>query len=325
MNEKVNTICFFNHWHNGDIFACKGYIQDLIKQLRCFKSFEFVIAHPKSHKLLLDLDAQYKNIIQDSTDFILPNRDTMKSVFLIDETLYINTWIGAYREVFAIGEEHANWLNMNRMWNMIHHMVANILDITIQSKYNPVSIIPSTIWERFEVDHVKKFVEGRNQIALFCNGLVSSSQSIYEKMENIILPLAESNPNVDFVCTSTFDTTVEVPKNVHFTNYIFSEVQDGDLNEIAYLSTFSKLIVGKNSGPYMFCHVTDNIFRKDCSFLSLSDRASDSYPYECAEIDCKYFHHTGHDADKVISIVNRILTGDFPEQKSFVNLPTYII
>lgn len=330
MINNINKVCFFNHWHNGDIFACKGHIRNLIEQLKAMSSFEFIVAHPKSHKLLLDLDARYERITDHYSDpskpyFIIPSQNNIKSVFIVDDTLYINTWIGAYREVFALGEEHANWINLNRMWNIIYHNVANLLGITIASRFNPIAFIPSTIWEKYETDHAKKFVEGRGKIVLVCNGVVTSSQSAYqnvENMDNVINSLAKLNPDVDFVCTSQCNAHHE---NIYFTDNIFSGVTDGDLNEIAYLSTFCDLIIGKNSGPYMYCHVRDNIFRENCTFVSLSDRASDSYAYCCPEISCNYYHYTGKDDDTVISLVNKILIKDFPKHNNFVTLPTYAI
>jgi hypothetical protein len=33
----IHTICFYNHWHNGDVYAGKGYMQDIIGQVRGLK------------------------------------------------------------------------------------------------------------------------------------------------------------------------------------------------------------------------------------------------------------------------------------------------
>lgn len=330
MIRDINKICFFNHWHNGDIFACKKYIQNLIAQLKPIKQFEFIIAHPKNQKLLLDLEARYEQITDHYSDpdkpfYFIPVQNNVKSVFVGGDTLYINTWIGAYIEVFAPGEHHANWINLNRMWNIIHHNVANLMGITIVSGFNPTAFIPSTIWERYDIDYVKKFVEGRKNIVLICNGVVTSSQSSYSHvhhMDNIINSLANLNPNTDFVCTSRSNSH---HKNIYFTDDIFNGVVGGDLNEIAYLSTFCDVIIGKNSGPYMFCHVRDNMFRKECAFVSLSDRASDSYAYLCPEILCQYYHYTGAEDNEVISLVHKILAKDYPKHNNFINAPTYII
>jgi hypothetical protein len=95
--------------------------------------------------------------------------------------------------------------------------------------------------------------------------------------------------------------------NVFFTDDIFAGATGGDINEIAYLSTHAEVIVGKNSGPFMFTHVWDNIMNPNKAFVSLSHRPSDSYPYNVIGIACRYYHHSSDVASNVNGVIRQAI------------------
>jgi hypothetical protein len=152
---------------------------------------------------------------------------------------------------------------------------------------DPLNYVASSDWTKFDIAGADAFVSKHSgqRLHLICNGLVRSTQSNLGTMDATIETLAQRYPRDVFVCTAKFDTTLE---NIAFTDDIFG--LDNDINEIAYLSTKCATIVGKNSGPYMFAHVRDNIFDENKAFVSLSHRASDCYPFGIDGLSCQYYH-----------------------------------
>jgi hypothetical protein len=117
---------------------------------------------------------------------------------------------------------------------------------------------------------------------------------------------AASCPNDIFICT-TRDRWDSELNNIVFTDDIFQ--QECDINEIAYLSTKCTLIVGKNSGPYMFTHIKENIIDSSKIFISLSHNYSDSYPWQCKGIGCHYIHSIEQDETFLGELFRHILKG----------------
>ena len=129
-------------------------------------------------------------------------------------------------------------------------------------------------------------------------------------MGEIIKNLAQIHPDVSFVCTTKFSTEwFPYTSNIYFTDDIFAEVEGGDLNEIGFLSTKAELIVGKNSGPFMFSHVRENIANPNQAFLSLSHRPSDSYLMHVIGFPCRYFHYSREELHQLTFYLNEILNG----------------
>lgn len=294
----INTICFFNFWHNGDVYSGKGYIQDLISQL---PNVKFKYAHSNSLKIVSDIDCEHVHIDTIDKQVVYNIRHIE-----IDGTLYINTWVGVYAlEVFPIGHMHANWCSLYDMWKNIYNLINCSLYVKTSMQDNLFYYIPTTNWKKFDIDSVTKFISEYNKIVLFCNGIVRSKQSNLGLLNNIIVNLAKEFSNISFVCTEKFDKINY--NNIHFTDDIFSEVENGDINEIAYLSTKSFMIIGKNSGPFMFTHVKENIADPNKIFVSLSHHISDSYAWGLEGLPCRYYHHSSDDENKVLNLIKKAI------------------
>jgi len=284
----MKSICFYNHWHNGDVFSGKGFMQDIIRQL---PDFEFKHAQLNSLKSMRDLPCDHIH-----TDQLPPQVTAHMRYIDINGTFYINTWVGSYgNAVIPEGEQHANWRSLLRMWTHIMEMIKNqpSTDLILpgaDGKTDLVSYMPQTDWSAYDTQPALQWLGQQNRVALFCNGLVRSTQSHIGLMEGVLEQLCADFPDVSFVCTSRFETKGQ--SNLYFTDDIFAGVQDGDINEIAFLSTRCEMIVGKNSGPFMFTHVRENIMDPNKAFFSLSHRPSDSYVYECYGLPCRYYHYS---------------------------------
>jgi hypothetical protein len=296
----IHTICFYNHWHNGDVYAGKGYMQDIIAQVYGMK---FQHAQLNSLKTMRDLDCEHVH-----TDALPPEVTAHMRYIDVNGVFYINTWVGAYgNAVIPQGQHHANWPSLYTMWMHIYDVIDQSFGVTLNRTNNLVHYIPSTDWSKFNISPAVRFAGQRQDIVLLCNGLVRSTQSNLGVLDNVVAELARDFPNIAFVCTTKFDTSNFECDNIYFTDDIFADVVDGDINEIAYLSTKSFMIVGKNSGPYMFTHIKENILDPNKIFVSLSHRSSDSYTWGLQGLPCKYYHYSGDDEINVAGVIRKAI------------------
>jgi hypothetical protein len=264
----MSKIVFFNHYHRGDLLTHKEFIRQLQNELSDF-TFEYM--HFNHPKLTRDLNIPVTGA---------PENLDAKTPFYQDEgVLYINTWIGCFWDIFC---EHGG-INMNSLW----HQWDKILD-TINGHFNTEislradkeSYLPKIDFTKFDVSSIDEFLKTHtNKKILICNGPPKSGQSFSDNMQDFINLAAEESPNIDFICTTKFDTTLN---NVLFTDDIIvdnevedkrapwedREVNNCDLQEISYLSEHCDAIVGKNSGPFVFCETYNNYMNPNKKFLS---------------------------------------------------------
>ena len=264
----MSKIVFFNHYHRGDLLTHKEFIRQLQNELSDF-TFEYM--HFNHPKLTRDLNIPVTGA---------PENLDAKTPFYQDEgVLYINTWIGCFWDIFC---EHGG-INMNSLW----HQWDKILD-TINGHFNTEislradkeSYLPKIDFTKFDVSSIDEFLKTHtNKKILICNGPPKSGQSFSDNMQDFINLAAEESPNIDFICSTKFDTTLN---NVLFTDDIIvdnevedkrapwedREVNNCDLQEISYLSEHCDAIVGKNSGPFVFCETYNNYMNPNKKFLS---------------------------------------------------------
>lgn len=267
----MSKIVFFNHYHRGDLLTHKEFIRQLKNELI---DVEFEYLHFNHPKLTRDLD------IPKVGD---PGHLDAKSPFYQDEDiLYVNTWIGCHWDLFC---EHGG-INMNSLWHSwwrIINTVNSFFETSISLKEEKEFYLPSIDFSRFDVQSIDKFLEtsGERKRVLLCNGAPKSGQSFNSNMREFIEPLSDKFTNVDFICTEKFETS---KTNIYFTDDIIvdTEVEDKrapwedreknncDLQEISYLSENCNLIIGKNSGPFVFCETKNNYMNPDKKFLSFN-------------------------------------------------------
>ena len=304
----ISNIVFYNQWHNGDIFSGKAYLSEIIKSL---PEVNFVYAHSSHEKVMADLSAKY---MSDKKLHSIITRRKDSKLYLESETLFLNTWIGAWRESSLITEEHGNWAFFHRMYSIMYGIINELIkEERLNISENQLNYIPTTDFDRYETKLADNFLQTTKgkKLHLFCNGHVRAEQSALGLMEPIIDKLAELFSNDILICTAKFETN---RRNVVFTDDIFK--LENDINEIAYLSTHCRTIIGKNSGPYMFCHITQNFNSSNVCFVSLSRQISDSYPAHTLGFNCNYLHHTRENLNGVLhSIYYGMSIDSSPEVK----------
>jgi len=256
----VTKVCFFNFYHNGDLFHSKAFVREVIKHLGKEK---VLYAHFKDPIVLKDLDIQHVRLegIDHKTKVFRPKDP---------DILFLNTWIGSYFDKYK-GECTLNF-NM-KMWADIYEDINTTFKKKM--KLGPVeNYLPFVDYTKFELANVRSYIDSDAQKKiLFCNGPAMSGQCEYNgDMDEIIIPLAVDHPEITFITTKELEKT---PPNVKYTGNIIQSDRC-DLNEIAYLSKFCNLIVGRNSGPFCFASTGEN----------LNDTAKTFYAFGHQESDC---------------------------------------
>jgi hypothetical protein len=318
-----NKVVFYHHWHYGDCLVNKSYIRMLIDHLKQFGDIKFQYTHPCGPKVLADLPTEYISWNVGAT--LVPSMHD--KIIIKDNTLFINTWVGAYISFFDQEQVHGNYQTFNVTWKCLFYILETILNTRILSneilgEYNrlpTIDMLPTIDWSFYDISAAQEFVKDKKDIVLFCNNVTASGQtriSGIEYMVNTINLISQKNPSTTFVCTQKIPTN-NIHGNVFFTDDIFVNVIGGDLNEIGYLSTFCKIIIGKSSGPFTFCHIKENIMRDDCVFYCITDRQSDNLLYNFFDSKSRNYHFIGKEEQIVEFTIDSILNNRLENLSQF--------
>jgi hypothetical protein len=258
----MSKIIFFNHFHKGDMHTHKEFVRQIKSELSDFQ-FEYNTNNPQ--KLIDELGIE----ITDT-----PHKfDQSKPLYKNGDTLCVNTWVGCFWDVFC---KHGG-INMHTLyeqWGKLYNAINKTFGTSLELKPNKEDYLPRIDYNQLNTAYVDSFLEFRKNRfkALICNNEPHSSQSFVSDMTDIINQLAEEYEHVDFYCTNSIKTSAD---NVFFTNEITKFADKCDLLEISYLSSRVDLIVGKNSGPFVFCETYDNYMDPNKTIISFNKKHPD--------------------------------------------------
>jgi hypothetical protein len=274
----MKKIIFFNHAHKGDLCISRSFINQIIKEL----DIEFGYAHYWGEYLLQDMKVEYSYV--DGIPILSDKRHVGN--FISDDILYINTWIGNYFRHSKPGYGECTLKSTyDLVYTEIFELIKNTFQINIELK-NIMEYFPHIDYSHFKIDKIDQFIKNNNsrKRVLLCNGPGLTNQCEYNgDMGEIIETISEKYSDIMFLTTHKINCD---KKNIRYTGDIIQSDQT-DLNEISYLSKFCDIIVGKNSGPFIFCNTKDNIFDEGKSFLSFGDKETYCLPYKL-DIDCNF-------------------------------------
>lgn len=256
-------ICFFNYYHNGDLLHSKPFVRDVIAAVGA-ENVQY--AHERDPKVLQDLGIEYARLQG------LGNKT--KSFYWHDkDVLFLNTWIGAYDDMFPI----ECTLNFNmKMWELIYRLINTYFGTSLT--LGPVeNYMPYVDYSHFKVDHIDEWLKNNQKpLVLFSNGSVLSNQCDYNgDMRDIIIELAEKHPDKMFLTTNA--TVYDHANLMHTSDIINSD--NTDLNEISYLSRACRLIIGRNSGPFCFASTGENLSDPSKIFFAFGARETDCFTH----------------------------------------------
>jgi len=292
----MKSICFFCHFHNGDIYHIKEFLKDISSQLKT----KYYIVHGNSPLLTHDLDIEHLNI---SSVSLLEGKHYTKFIDT-ENCLYVNTWIGGY---FSPDNEYnmeCSLRGFHRMFFLICNSINDRYGTNLKLK-NAEYYFPSIDYSKFNCEFIDKFlIKDKNDKVLICNGPSLSGQSRYNlDMSEIIEPLSQECPDKTFILTKKFETNCS---NIKFTDDIINS-KSCDLNEISYISKFCNLIVGRNSGPFCFTITKENINDESKKFLGFGEKVTDSFPYMIdinSEFVFDYFTDINSLKETIIELLN---------------------
>jgi hypothetical protein len=287
-------IILFNHFHRGDLFTHKEFARHL-KSI--FPSYNYEYWHYNHPKVNLDLNIPLTN---------LPNTlDNNVKFYDQGEVIAINTWIGVWKDIFA-RHGGVNLQSLYESWEQIFDKLgAKLYD-------DPERYLPEIDYSYFNVKKVDEFVTNNDRKKiLICNGKPMSNQSFESDMSEVIEMFAKQNDDVDFICTKKIkanafnifcsDDIIQDTEQF-FTGvnpYWFDRPQNTcDLNEISYLSTKCDAIVGKNSGPFVFCETGSNLKDESKIIVSFCKGPNETMS-NGVNIKCNYKHITDHSDESI--------------------------
>lgn len=291
-------ISFYTKGHNGDMFTPKEYIRQIIDN---FPDFNFFYYHANHSKSIGDL----------RINTLLPTK-IKKGIRFVEESpshLLVNTWNGAYSpRWFPETKPHfyfegTNYPQLTDTWNYIFsrindHFGSNLI---IKDKH---FYIPSIDYSKFKTKNIEDFFKSRKaKRILFSNGPVHSTQSFNHDLEFVIDYLSSKYKEIDFLVTKKLNIEKE---NLFYTGDIIKDTSGCDLNEISYLSQFCDIIIGKNSGPYIFCITKENLSDSSKTFLQFNKREHDSL-FWGIDFKCQYRYNQIYDNEYIINTIEEYI------------------
>jgi len=246
----MENVFHFCHYGAGDIFISREFVKEFISKI----PVNHYYSHGKNYRILADLQIHFTPI----TD-----KHRMRSYYYIDgQDLYINHWMGVTSR-YVTPANSCSIENAYRMYNdYLKELGLSPLEKSV------VDYLPQPDYNYFETNGVRRFLD--NIILPFViidNCLVQSNQAENFDFTPVIDKLCDDLPDYKFVVTSKISLE---KRNLFYTGDI-TQTSDGfDLNEISYLSKFTKVIIGRSSGPMVFCMTKDNCLDPSKNFLSFT-------------------------------------------------------
>jgi len=263
-----NTLGFYSHYMNGDIFESREFVRDIMSM---YPSERYVYYCGKSDRTLLDIE----NL--DVVSSGIPSNLGMRTPFIKDtvgNSLYINTWIGRDSRYVLPGFA----CTLEKLYEMYNDILMCI-DCGKLSR-EVIDYLTDIDYSKFDIEKIDEYMSrnsGRKMVFV-SNGKVKSNQAKNFEMSYLIERLANVFPDVIFFITSPIITDCT---NVIDANEFTCPNLTSNLNELSYVSTFCDIIIGRNSGPQVFSWTKSNCF---------SDKTNITFSYN--ENSKHFVHHT---------------------------------
>lgn len=300
----MKKLAFYNHYHNGDLFASRGWIEDICKTL----DYNPMYYHVNNPSVLKDLPVIHSYIPE-----LLSNHEATVGRFVeTDDTIFINTWIGSCLQPWSTDDRNVgsgydvNYKTYHEQWKIIYHDLNMMNQMELEIDDNIWKYISNPNYTKYHISGINKFLCDTKTRILISNGPVHSGQSYQtHDMSSIMLPFVEKYPETQFIFT--WKTPLTNP-NVFYTDDLTVLPEDlyGDLNEIAYLSHSCDVVIGKNSGPFCFCMTKANLTSRWQTFISLGRTDTEVWTYGM-QIPASFYYLNDNDDNRTSQFIETIL------------------
>lgn len=284
-----NKIIFYSQWGNGDIFESREFVKAWTKLV---SAKEYYYAHGKNPRILLDIpELKYTPIT--------PIMNPRKQIFELNGDLWVNTWIGITGKYLLPGIG----CTVERLYDMHNDMLRTYNFGQLSG--NPVDYIPDIDYYLYDILDVAKFLVEHDEDKIFIdNGLVQSMQATNFLMDEIIYEVADNHKDKCFIITQPI--SLGLP-NIFYTSNITKRT-DFDLPEISYLSTFCKVLIGRNSGPHVFTQVKKNVMDESKKLLSFTYKPTGASFVVNSNVNIKRYWSGATEKNQVIENIERIIS-----------------
>jgi hypothetical protein len=237
----------FNVGHNGDVHLTREFVKDIMNKT---KFDEYYYLHSNSPKVLCDIPNLKHSKLDDNCHGSVGN-----TFFQVNNDIYINMTC-----FFDI-----------EYYYKLYEIIYGKLQIRIE---NIDFYLPSINYKVLNLDNIKDFLKNNFKTkVLISNGVTKSFQSGDVDFYNLIDEITKEFPDVQFLLTSKEKL---IKDNIFYTDDVINK-QDFDLNEISYLSTFCDIIIGRASGPDVFCMVKENYNNPYKTIISMSNNVKQAF------------------------------------------------
>lgn len=273
-----HKIIFYNNFNAGDLFTAREFVRELKNNLNIQSYF----AH-KLHPSLLDDVIEFTEL----TSYCDPH----KSFNIHDGTLYFNTWIG--RDSSYVLPGITCRLDMFRK---LYNDILNETGVDYQLKRSYDEYIPTIDYSNINLNIPDK----NRKLVLISNGPVFSSQAFNFDFDFVTYQLCEKYKDILFFATKKFNYA---PNNLIYTDDLTKKLPD--LKEISYLSRFVDIIIGRSSGPYVYCQVKEN-YLESKKFMSFTYKESCAH-MPLSKVKASLYWSDVMDVNSVIERIEQIL------------------
>lgn len=289
----MKCICLFSNCHNGDVMLSKSFIKDIAEQL----DIPVLYQHNNSHKTSIDIPVIPTQIH--------PNALYEKFV-QTKNILFVNVWLYPYliddNDPITDITIESHYYVYYKICEKLNEILGTKLELKSVEYYLPY-VDPNFIDTKNIDEYVSK---NENKKILISNGPCLSGQAYYNgDMSSIIGELSLKYNDIIFIPTHKFETK---NSNIHFTDDII-RANECDLNEIGYLSKFCDIIIGRNSGPYVFCWTKENLNNPNKIFYSFGcpgTNITDCF-YRNIDVKCKSIFEALHTEEEIFNSIDKLI------------------
>lgn len=295
----INTIIFFNWFHNGDIHVSRTFVKEIVQKVSQ-NNISCHYMHRSGAKLLQDIDKLkfYPNTNIGLNEHIISHQQ--------NNVLFLNTWYAAGNRKYY----NTYGLSYNCLYHLFEEHVTKYLNFSLKDvSINPEYFYPDIDFSKYEINNVSNWLNTCNNCkkVLICNGLSLSGQSTNFNMDNIIYNLCNTYHGILFITTNP--TTIK-RENLFYSKDLI-KANGNDLNENAYLSTKCDIIIGRLSGAHTFSYNKENMFLNNKIFICLGNSEIESRWYSQNDFTLNYtskiYHSSSIDTNEISNMCKNII------------------
>ena len=254
------NVIFFNHFHNGDVHISRKFVRQIMRKvIKKHPDTTFTFSHFNAPDLLGDIpNLKYDNIsvknVKDSDNLVRIGND-----------IYINSW---YCQQSWKYFKHYG-LTIDCLYMAYNDTCKEIWGFDLKSISNdPIDFFPTIDYSKYFINNAQNWIKNHPEEKIMVeNGKALSGQANNFPITPIIIELANKYADKTFILTTPED--IKLPNNIVYSHDIIKK-NDKDLNEVSFLGSYCKTIIGRASGVFTFNLTKEHLFKKNIKFICFS-------------------------------------------------------